>query len=113
MKSLLRVLSYLKPYQKGVAMTLFLAISTTLLDLVPPWLIKMIVDSLVESKESLWLYGPIAGVAGIYLARNLAIQRCIMVNNKVEQSVVFDLRSDVYRALQNLSVGYFEKRSTG
>ena len=56
MKSLLRVLSYLKPYRKGVALTLFLAISTTLLDLVPPWLIKMIVDSLVEDKESLWLF---------------------------------------------------------
>ena len=113
MKSLLRVLSYLKPYQKGVAMTLFLAISTTLLDLVPPWLIKMIVDSLVESKESLWLYGPIAGLSGIYLARNFTNHRRIMVNNKVEQSVVFDLRSDVYRALQNLSMSYFENRSTG
>ncbi len=113
MKSLLRVLSYLKPYRKGVALTLFLAISTTLLDLVPPWLIKMIVDSLVEGKESLWLYGPIAGLAGIYLARNFTNHRRILVNNKVEQSVVFDLRSDVYRALQNLSMSYFENRSTG
>ena len=113
MKSLLRVLSYLKPYRKGVALTLFLAISTTLLDLAPPWLIKMIVDSLVEGKESLWLYGPIAGLAGIYLARNFTNHRRILVNNKVEQSVVFDLRSDVYRALQNLSMSYFENRSTG
>jgi len=113
MKSLLRVLSYLKPYRKGVALTLFLAISTTLLDLVPPWLIKMIVDSLVEGKESLWLYGPIACLAGIYLARNFTNHRRILVNNKVEQSVVFDLRSDVYRALQNLSMSYFENRSTG
>ena len=113
MKSLLRVLSYLKPYRKGVALTLFLAISTTILDLVPPWLIKVIVDSLVEGKESSWIYGPIVGLAGIYLARNFTNHRRIMVNNKVEQSVVFDLRSDVYRALQNLSMSYFENRSTG
>ena len=113
MKSLLRVLSYLKPYRKGVALTLFLAISTTLLDLVPPWLIKVIVDSLVEGKESSWIYGPIVGLAGIYLARNFTNHRRILVNNKVEQSVVFDLRSDVYRALQNLSMSYFENRSTG
>ena len=113
MKSLLRVLSYLKPYRKGVALTLFLAISTTLLDLVPPWLIKVIVDSLVEGKESSWIYGPIVGLAGIYLARNFTNHRRIMVNNKVEQGVVFDLRSDVYRALQNLSMSYFENRSTG
>ncbi len=113
MKSLARVLSYLKPYRKGVAMTLSLAIATTLLDLVPPWLIKLIVDSLVEGGESLWIYGPIAGLAGIYLARNFTNHRRIMTNNKVEQDVVFDLRSDVYRALQNLSLNYFENSSTG
>ncbi len=113
MKSLARVLSYLKPYRKGVVMTLFLAIATTLLDLVPPWLIKLIVDSLIESKESSWIYGPIAGLAGIYLMRNLTNHRRIMINNKVEQNVVFDLRSDVYHALQGLSLSYFENRSTG
>jgi len=113
MKSLARVLSYLKPYQKGVATTLFLAIATTLLDIVPPWLIKLVVDSLVESKESLWIYSPIVGLAGIYLARNYTNHQRIMINNRVEQNVVFDLRSDVYRALQNLSLNYFENRSTG
>ena len=114
MKSLARVLSYLKPYQKGVATTLLLAIATTLLDLVPPWLIKVIVDSLVDdSKEPLWIYGPIAGLALIYLMRTLTNHQRIMINNKVEQNVVFDLRSDVYHALQNLSLNYFENRSTG
>jgi ABC-type multidrug transport system fused ATPase/permease subunit len=113
MKSLSRVLSYLKPYQKGVAMTLFLAIATTLLDLVPPWLVKLIVDNLVDGNDSTWIYGPIAGLGGIYLARNFTNHRRIMINNKVEQNVVFDLRSDVYRALQNMSLNYFENRSTG
>ena len=113
MKALLRVLSYLKPYRRGVAVTLFLAVSTTLLDLIPPWLIKLVVDQLVEGEESLWLYGPIVGLAGVYLARNFTNHRRIMINNKVEQNVVFDLRSDVYRALQNLSMSYFENRSTG
>ena len=113
MKSLARVLSYLKPYQKGVATTLLLAIATTLLDLVPPWLIKVIVDSLVDGKESLWIYGPIVALAIIYLTRNFTNHRRIMINNRVEQNVVFDLRSDVYRALQNLSLNYFENRSTG
>lgn len=114
MKSLARVLSYLKPYQKGVVTTLLLAIATTLLDLVPPWLIKVIVDNLVDDgKEPLWIYGPIVGLALIYLMRTLTNHQRIMINNKVEQNVVFDLRSDVYRALQNLSLNYFENRSTG
>ena len=113
MKSLARVLSYLKPYRKDVAVTLLLAISTTLLDLIPPWLIKIVVDSLVEDSESMWIYGTIVGLAIVYLMRNYTNHRRIIINNQVEQNVVFDLRSDVYRALQKLSLNYFENRSTG
>ena len=113
MSSLLRVLSYLKPYRRKVILTLFLAIFTTLLDLVPPWLTKVIVDNLVESSEMVGVYWAIAGLAGVYLARNFTNHKRIVVNNQVEQNVVFDLRSDVYRSLQSLSLKYFENGSTG
>ncbi|NIQ98402.1 MAG: ABC transporter ATP-binding protein, partial [Desulfuromonadales bacterium] len=113
MKSLFRVLGYLKPYKKSVAVTLSLAILTTLLDLVPPWLIKVIIDQLVEDQGSSLVYWAILGLAAAYLARNLSNHQRIMVNNRVEQKVVFDMRSEVYRALQRLSVNYFENRSTG
>ena len=113
MNSLLRVLSYLKPYQGKVALTLFLAISTTLLDLVPPWLTKVIVDNLVENNDMTAVYWAIAGIAFVYLARNFTNHKRIVINNKVEQNVVFDLRSEVYRSLQKLSLKYFENRSTG
>ena len=113
MNSLLRVLSYLKPYRRKVILTLFLAIFTTLLDLVPPWLTKVIVDNLVESSEMVAVYWAIAGLAGVYLARNFTNHKRIVVNNQVEQNVVFDLRSDVYRSLQSLSLKYFENGSTG
>ena len=113
MNSLLRVLSYLKPYQGKVSLTLFLAISTTLLDLIPPWLTKVIVDNLVDKEELTMVYWVIAGLALVYFARNFTNHKRIVVNNKVEQNVVFDLRSEVYRSLQKLSLNYFENRSTG
>ena len=52
MNSLLRVLSYLKPYKKAVSLTLGFAILTTLLDLIPPWIIKVIIDELVDGKKT-------------------------------------------------------------
>ena len=113
MNSLLRVLSYLKPYRGKVILTLFLAIFTTLLDLVPPWLTKVIVDNLVESSEMVGVYWAIAALASVYFARNFTNHKRIVVNNQVEQNVVFDLRSDVYRSLQSLSLKYFENGSTG
>ncbi len=113
MKSLFRVLGYLKPYSGYVYLTLFFAVLTTLLDLVPPWLIKVIIDELVEGQDTSWIYWAIGGLLASYFARNYSNYKRIVVNNKVEQRVVFDMRSQVYRALQKLSLNYFENRSTG
>jgi len=113
MKSLLRVLGYLKPYKKGALLTLGFAILTTLLDLVPPWLIKVIVDRLVDDNGTSMVYWAVTGLIGVYFARNLFNHKRIMLNNRVEQNVVFDMRSEVYKALHRLSINFFENRSTG
>ncbi len=86
MKSLLRVLGYLKPYKKGALLTLGFAILTTLLDLVPPWLIKVIVDRLVDDNGTSMVYWAVAGLIGVYFARNLFNHKRIMLNNRVEQN---------------------------
>ena len=113
MKSLTRVLGYMKPYKYMVALTLSFAILTTLLDLVPPWLIKIIVDELVEGSGGNLLYWVVLTLVMAYLGRNYSNYKRILINNTLEQKVVFDIRSHVYRALQTLSLNYFEHRSTG
>ena len=113
MKSLLRVLGYLKPYKKAVSYTLGFAILTTLLDLIPPWIIKIIIDELVDGNKTSLIYWIILGLIGVYFSRNFLNYQRIMFNNRVEQDVVFDLRSNVYQALNRLSINYFENRSTG
>ncbi len=113
MNSLPRVFSYLKPYKSLVALSLSFAIMTTLTDLIPPWLIKIVIDMLVEGGPDSTVYW-IAGSLGVsYLARNLFNYKRIMLNNKVEQKVVYDIRSHVFQSLQKMSLNYFENRSTG
>lgn len=113
MKSLLRVLGYLKPYKTFVTLTLGFAVLTTLLDLVPPWLIKVIVDRLVDHVDDGGLYAFVLALVLVYFGRNYSNYKRILINNRLEQKVVFDIRSHVYRALQKLSLNYFENRSTG
>ncbi len=112
-KSLMRVLAYLKPYKKWAALTMGFAVLTTLIDLVPPWLIKLIVDHLVDGQNGGWIYLMVVGLVLAYFGRNYANHKRILINNTLEQKVVFDIRSDVYRALQGMSLNYFEQRSTG
>ena len=113
MKSLLRVLGYLKPYKKSVSFTLGFATLTTLLDLIPPWLIKVIVDRLIDDNGTTMIYWATIGLIGVYFARNYSNYRRIIFNNRVEQNVTFDMRSHVYKALNGLSINFFENRSTG
>jgi ABC-type multidrug transport system fused ATPase/permease subunit len=113
MNSLLRVLSYLKPYKKAVSLTLGFAILTTLLDLIPPWIIKVIIDELVDEKKTSLINWVIVGLIGVYFLRNFLNYQRIMFNNRLEQDVVFDMRSNVYKALNQLSINFFENRSTG
>ncbi len=113
MKSLMRILAYLKPYKRLAVFTLGFAVLTTLIDLVPLWLIKLIVDYLVEGEGGNLIYLLVVALVASYFGRNYANYKRIIINNTLEQSVVFDIRSDVYRALQRMSLNYFEQRSTG
>ena len=113
MKSLIRVLGYLRPYKTQVVLTLFFAILTTLFDLVPPWLIKVIIDQLVEENSRTLVYWIVLALALAFLGRNYSNFKRILLNNTLEQKVVFDIRSHVFNSLHNLSINYFEARSTG
>ncbi len=113
MKSLLRVTRYLKPYKHLVLLTLSLAITTTLLDLLPPWLIKIIIDNVIQGHNPSLLIWIVLAMVGVYLLKNLLTAIRIRFNNTLEQKVIYDLRDHVYRSLQRLSLRYYENRSTG
>ena len=113
MKSLLRVLGYLKPYKRAVSLTLGFATVTTLLDLIPPWIIKIIIDQLIDDSGTFMIYWVVIGLIGVYFFRNFLNYQRIIFNNRLEQNVVFDMRSNVYKALNGLSINYFENKSTG
>jgi ATP-binding cassette subfamily B protein/subfamily B ATP-binding cassette protein MsbA len=113
MVSLLRVLRYIRPYRNTAALTLGAAILITLIELVPPWLIKTIIDDVIRAGRLEWLIWLILALVAAYLCRSLLTLGRIRLNNRLEQQVIYDMRQDVYRALQRQSITYYENRSTG
>lgn len=113
MKSLLRVLHYLLPYHRLALLTFCCAILTTLLELVPPWLVKVVIDEVIQAGQVGLLPWVIGGLLLAYGLKNLFASFRIRFNNRLEQQVVYDLRDQVFTALQRLSLSYFEHRSTG
>ncbi|SPP65443.1 ABC transporter ATP-binding protein [Nitrospira lenta] len=113
MKTLLRVLQYLRPYRLMVLGTFLFAGLTTAFELVPPWLIKILIDDVIQANRIDLLTWVFVGLLGSYLLRNLCSAMRIRLNNSLEQQVVHDLHVQVFAALQRLSISFFENRPTG
>ena len=113
MKSLLRVLRYIRPYRPLALLTLACAGLTTLMELVPPWLVKIVIDDVIQAHRPALLPWVIGGLIGAYALKNGFASCRIRLNNTLEQRVVHDVRSQVFSALQRQSVSFYESRSTG
>jgi ABC-type multidrug transport system fused ATPase/permease subunit len=112
-KSLLRVLSYLKPFRGLAVLTFTFAGLATALELVPPYLLKIVIDDVIEARRPDLLWGVLGALFTAYLLRNIFSSLRVRFNNTLEQKAVHTLRTEVFGALQRLSLSYFENRSTG
>ncbi|HQR15529.1 MAG TPA: ABC transporter ATP-binding protein, partial [Nitrospira sp.] len=113
MNSLLRVLSYLKPFRMLAVVTFVCAGLATALELVPPYLVKIVIDDVIQGKRPDMLVWVLSALLGSYVLRNLMSSMRVRFNNLLEQKAVHTLRMQVFGALQRLSLSYFENRSTG
>ncbi len=113
MKTFWRLLLYIKPYRGKLVAAFMLAAGVTVLGLLPPYMVKIIIDDVIIQKD-LRLFTIIIGILFlVYILRSIFISFRIVMDNKVQQGLIFDLRNHVYHCLQRLSLSYFESRDTG
>jgi ATP-binding cassette, subfamily B, multidrug efflux pump len=122
-----RLLTYLRPYRFEVVLALFAILLKGGTDVLGPYLTKVAVDRyLVHSKASHSFLDPIlsskplAGIAqisGIFVGMLVVsfflefIQTYYM--QWIGQKVMFDLRSQIFRHLQKMHVGFYDKNPVG
>ena len=82
-------------------------------ELIPPWLIKIIIDDVIQAGQTQLLVGVFLALCTAYVLRNLCGSMRIRLNNGLEQQVVHDLHVQVFSALQRLSISFYENRPTG
>jgi len=85
----------------------------TAFELIPPWLIKVIIDDVIQAGQTQLLVWVFLGLCAAYVLRNLCGSIRIRLNNGLEQQVVHDLHVQVFSALQRLSIKFYENRPTG
>ena len=113
MRALLRVGQYLRAHRGWATATFLCAALVTMVDLLPPWLIKVVIDRVIQDGQTGLLPWILLTLVGAYAVRHLVNGVRIYCNNALEQRVIHHLRGDVHRTLLSQSFSFFENRATG
>jgi ABC-type multidrug transport system fused ATPase/permease subunit len=107
-----RLLGFLRPYRRGVAWSAGLAALAMAGTVTIPWLVGRAVDRATEGDlPGTRTFGLLVLVAG--LARLALTVARRLVAGRVSLGVEQDLRNRVYRHLQTLELGFFDRNQTG
>lgn len=108
-----RLLSYAKPYRVQMTTAALMLVAATLMELVPPFLTKVIVDDVLQPKSfGLALLWFVLGLAGARVMLSLMQTLRGYMGVWVGGKLMGDIRKDIYSSLMRLSLGFFDRRQT-
>jgi len=109
----LRMLSYLKPYKFKGLMALCLLVLTTLVELIPPYLTKIIIDDVLQPQQTgtIFIIVIAAWVATLVVMSSMQALRGY-IGVAISSKLMGDIRKDVYQSLMKLSLAFFDRRQT-
>lgn len=124
-----RVLAYVRPYSHLAAGSVITTVLLAFTALLAPWPLQILVDHVLENKPLLpilegalgWVAADRFSLLGFAIAAGLAIALldngltvlAKHVNTRLEQGIILDFRSDLFRHAQRLSQAYHDRRRSG
>ncbi len=117
---MMRLLSYMKPHRPAVILAFTMAGLLTCIQLLPPYLMRVLVDDILKPLEGgesknvyYWLWLVIGALALIWTVGEFFSFVRLRVMSFVGEKICRQLREDLYRHMQKLSLSFFASRPTG
>ncbi|WP_233277780.1 ABC transporter ATP-binding protein [Paenibacillus durus] len=110
---LLRIYRYFLPYWKQTLVVLAILILTSLLGLLPPLLIQQIVDHALPGKDLRMLIFLVTASLGATVASGLLGVLQSYLNSFISQNIVYDMKNQMYRHLQDMPLQFFSNVKQG
>ena len=112
-RTILRVLSFARPYRKAITMFVVVIVLQALLGLAPALLFRQIIDvAIPESRRGLLhLLAAAVVVAAVFNAVLSFVER--FYSSRIGEGLIFDLRSRLFDHVQAMPIGFFTRTQTG
>jgi ATP-binding cassette, subfamily B, bacterial len=108
-----RLLRLFQPYRWRLGSVLGLILVSASLGMVSPFLLRAVLDQAIPEANTGLLVALVVGMIGIAVATGALGVAQTLLSNTVGQRVMHDLRTQVYRHLQRLSLAFFTRTRTG
>lgn len=108
-----RLLQYLGPYMFKLALAMLCMIGVAVMTASLAYLVKPALDEIFFEKNHKMLFMIPVIVASVYIFKGLCDFGQYYLMSFIGQSVIRDLRDEMFRKLSNMSVGFFVRHSTG
>jgi ATP-binding cassette subfamily B protein len=108
-----RILRLFGPYRRRLGLVSGLIVVSAALGAVSPFLLREVLDVAIPEEDVGLLSALVAGMIAIPIVTGVLGVWQTLISNQVGQSVMHDLRTQVYRHLQRLSLAFFTRTRTG
>ncbi|MDQ0111322.1 ABC transporter ATP-binding protein [Paenibacillus harenae] len=113
MKTMMRIMVYVRPSAKWVVTAISIMVLATLIDLVAPWILREIFDKGIDKENMTVVFWLTLSLIGVQAIKSGAMFVQGYSQELVGQNVVFQLRKELYAHLQRLSFSYYDRAQTG
>ncbi len=108
-----RLLIYVRPYRWHIAGAILLTILISALGPVRPWLTKIAVDDYIANKDAAGLLRIALLLLATLIFQGLVQYVMTYFTQWIGQRTILDIRMQVYRKLQRMSLSFFDKNPVG
>jgi ATP-binding cassette subfamily B protein len=108
-----RIVRLFRPYRARLGAVSALIVFSAAIGVISPFLLREVLDVAIPEENVGLLTALVAGMVAIPIATGVLGVWQTLLSNQVGQAVMHDLRTQVYRHLQRLSLAFFTRTRTG
>jgi len=108
-----RLIKYILPYKTAVVLSIVMLLVIAFLEQLGPYLTKVAIDENIANKDFNGLLITVLYFGGIYLFLAIFRMGHALITGWVGEKIIVDMRIEVFRHVQKLSLSYFDKNPVG